>query len=459
MEIANMTIRKFFCGVPLVILLFVWTASGQTSAPFKISIEQGANQPAPPLQSFAIGASGGKWLLVGGRTRGFHRTSQPEATFPSKYANEYIYVIDYANDFAWKVGLPPKLKPLLRGSNMEYYQDGDVLYLVGGYGSTCNDDKPECYQSFPNLTAIKVPDLIQAITSGKLSDIAQYIVTISDERMRVTGGDLRKIGDYYYLVFGQNYDNIYKGAYTGKYTEQVRRFKIKFDGKTLAISDYQAFTDPAGSGPQSQYHRRDLNVVEAIRGDGAKGISVYGGVFTPNGAAWRNPIYIDQDAAGNTKVTVDTSFQQKMNLYECPKLLMFDPASKTMYTALFGGISYYYYNKQGELEESNLDNWMPFINTITTLARRADGTTMEWPQPPANALPGLMGANAVFVAADGLAGYAGSHEVLDYSRLPAGKVLLGRIYGGILATAAQSSEFNPTYASATIYEVYLERLP
>ena len=112
-----MTIRRFFCLAPLVILLAVETASGQTSAPFKISIEQAANQPGPPLQSFAIGASGGKWLLVGGRTRGFHRTSQPEATFPSKYSNEYIYVVDYANDLAWKVGLPPKLKPLLRGSN------------------------------------------------------------------------------------------------------------------------------------------------------------------------------------------------------------------------------------------------------------------------------------------------------------------------------------------------------
>jgi hypothetical protein len=342
---------------------------------------------------------------------------------------------------------------------MEYYQDGDVLYIVGGYGSTCNDDRPECYQTFPNLTAIRVSDIIKAITSNRQADIPQCIVSISDERMRVTGGDLKKIGDYFYLVLGQNYDNIYKGAYTGKYTEQVRRFKINFDGKNLSISDYRAFTDPAGSGPQSQYHRRDLNVADAIRADGSKGISVYGGVFTPNGSAWRNPIYIDQDSMGMTKITIDSSFQQKMSLYECAKLLLFDPASKTMYTTLFGGISYYYYDKQGQLEESNLDNPLPFINTITTLARSSNGSTMEWPQPPSAALPQLMGANAVFVPDPGLAKYGGSREVIDYSKLPQGRVLVGRIYGGIWATAPQSSEFNPTFASSTIYEVYLERMP
>ncbi len=450
---------KLYCLALAAIFLVSLTASGQTSAPFSISVQKADNQPAPALQSFALAESGTRWLIIGGRTSGFHRTSQPESTFPSKYSNEYIYVVDYANDLAWKVGLPPKLKNLLRTSNMEFYQDGDVLYLAGGYGSTCNDDKPECYQTYPNLTAIKVPDIIKAITSGKQADIPKCIVSISDERMRVTGGDLKKIGDYFYLVFGQNYDNIYKGAYTGKYTEQVRRFKINFDGKNLSISDYQAFTDPAGSGPQSQYHRRDLNVVDAIRADGSKGITVYGGVFTPSGSAWRNPIYIDQNAMGNTNITIDTSFQQKMSLYECAKLLLFDPSSKNMYTTLFGGISYYYYNKQGQLEESNLDNPLPFINSITTLARLSNGSTMEWPQSPSMSLPQLMGANAVFVPDHSLAKYGGSSEVIDFSKLPTGKALVGRIYGGIWATAQQSSEFNPTFASSTIYEVYLERTP
>ena len=55
---------------------------------------------------------------------------------------------------------------------------------------------------------------------------------------------------------------------------------------------------------------------------------------------------------------------------------------------------------------------------------------------------------------------AGTHEVIDYSRLPAGdSVRVGWMYGGIFATADQSSEFDPTFASDRIYEVWLHRRP
>ena len=426
----------------------------QLPVPFRISLQQAANQPAPALQSFPFAQSGGKWLLMGGRTQGFHGTSGPGRTFPSTGSNGNIYLVDVANNTTSSSSLPAKYVKLLRSTNMEDYQDGNVLYLAGGYGSTCNDDKPSCYQTFPNLTAIKVPDLIQAILNGKPGDIEKCIVSITDERFRVAGGELRKIGDYFYLIFGQNYSTIYKNALTGKYTEQISRFKINFDGQNLSVSDYTVFTDPSGTtGPKSEYHRRDLNVVEAIRPDGTFGLTVYGGVFTGDGTAYRYPIYIDQ-TGGQTKITVDTSFEEKMSQYECAAVLVYDPASKNMYTTLLGGISLFDY-VGNQVEENKL---MPFIKAITTLRRGADGNTLEVPQAPADSLPEFIGAEGVFIADAGVAKISGTADIIDYSKLPSGKTRIGYLYGGIRATAPQSNEANPTFASNTVYEVYIEKL-
>jgi hypothetical protein len=441
----------------LLLVISSRAALGQTPpAPFTISVAKATAQPAPGLQSFALAQSGGKWLLIGGRTNGFHRTSTVESTFPTRFSNEHIYVVDPLNDQTWEVGLPPQYKQRLRVTNMEFYQDGDTLYFMGGYGSTCDDDKPECYQTYPNVTAIKVSQMIGDITSGK-SDVAGNIVSITDERFRVTGGALRKLGGYFFLVCGHDYGSIYKGAVNGTYTDQIARFRISFNGTNLSIGDYSTYTDPnGGSGQNSQLHRRDLNVVEAIRPNGSEGITVYGGVFTSTGGPWRNPIYIDNTGIAPPAIRVDSSFQQKMSIYECGHVTMFDPNSATMYTTLLGGISYYYYNSNGQLEESNLDNPMPFINSITTEARLRDGTTVETPQPPARSLPLLLGANGVFVPAARVPRFHAG-DVIDYSKLPSGRSLIGYFYGGIYATAPQSGGFNPTYAEQTIYEVYVAK--
>src|ERR1700680_569793 len=70
--------------------------------PFQVSVRAARNQPAPALQSFVFATDGGRWLLVGGRTNGFHRTSTREATFPSANANPDLYVVDVAANRAWK---------------------------------------------------------------------------------------------------------------------------------------------------------------------------------------------------------------------------------------------------------------------------------------------------------------------------------------------------------------------
>lgn len=429
------------------------------SVPYTIGVRQAAVQPAIGLHSFAFAEHDGKWLIVGGRKDGFHRTSALGGNFTTQFANADFYVIDPVAGKTWSLPVPEAFATFLRSSNMEFFQDNDTLYMVGGYGSNCPQNSPDCYGTYTNVSALRVSSIIDAVVKGDSAATADLVITATDPRMQVTGGGLRKIGSDYYLVFGQNYKTEYKAGVTGEYTEQVRRFRLASDfaGKTITIGDYQAFSDPSGKkGAVSQYHRRDLNVVAAVRADGRPGISVYGGVFDSTGSGWTNPIYIDTDDRGTTTVTLDAAFVQRTNQYECAQVLMFDPGTATMYTTFLGGIGLYEYVNNTLAP----DPLLPFVNIISTLARRSDGSTLEYIQPPTQTLPKLLGANAVFVPADDMPLWNGSGDILDYGRLPQGdSVMIGRFYGGIFAYTPHTDEARPTEANNLIYEVWLTRNP
>jgi hypothetical protein len=425
--------------------------------PFHLEVSEGAKSLPRGVQSFAFATSGGKWLFVGGRTNGFHLTATSMRTFPVAYANKQLLVFDPGSGQSWSRDLPAAYLPQLSATNTESHQDGDTLYVAGGYGSNCGKDTASCYGTYPNLTALKVKDVIDAVVAGDDAKLASSIVSIEDARFQVAGGVLRKVGDYFYLVMGQNYSRIYSAAVSGAYTEQVRRFKLGFDGQTLTVSDYQAFGDPSGAqGTASQFHRRDLNVTEAITPSGNPGLNVWGGVFTADDRGWSHPIYIEPQGSAAPALTVDAAFQQKTNYYECANLLMYDAATGSMYTTLFGGISNYYYNQAGELVPGGTTNSLPFTNIISTLGRASNGTR-EYVQPMNQGLPALIGANAELVLAPGLPLVQGSHAIVDYAKLTGNRVLVGYLVGGIRATAWQASGTNPTYPLEKLYEVYVVR--
>lgn len=438
-----------------------------TSIPYTISVTKSTTHPDVALQSFAFAEHDNKWLMLGGRKQGFHKTSTKASTFPTKYSNDSIFVYDQGTNRTYGIDIPLEHLTYLRATNHQYQQSGDVLYVIGGYGSNCTTgtpgerDEPSCYQTFPRLTAIKVPELITAIINGDNTTANEQIVSIEDERMRVTGGGLGQLGDNYYLVFGQDYDTIYMGGVTGQYTEEVRQFQINFDGTNLSIDNYVAYKDPSGiTGAASQYHRRDLNVITTIDPRTAQpNITVYGGVFTSSGGGWVNPIYVNATSPSQADIIIDEDYQQKFCQYECASVLLYDKENSTMYTSLMGGISDYSYNKAGEMEPSNFQNNLPFVNTITSIIHFGDGSSIEYPQAPSAALPKLIGAEAEFIPNPALAKVNG--EVIDFNQLPNRNtpILLGWMYGGIWATAPQSSDFDPTYAINEVYEVYFHRQP
>ncbi len=427
-------------------------------APYTISVEATDMQLGYGVQSFAAGHYGGKWLFVGGRTNGFHLTSSSSKTFPTAKSNQQFMVFDLSTGESKSLDIPKKYAVRLRATNMEYFQDGDNLYAIGGYGSNCKGDKSNCYQTNPYLTAIDVPKAIAAVLAQNSTDLEAAIISLEDPRMSVTGGILRKVGDYFYLVFGQDYKLAYKSARNGVYTEEIARFKIQNDGTQLTISNYTAFTDPSGAqGVNSQYHRRDLNTTEAVMAGGNIGLNVLGGVFTADDGGWDHPIYILPDGDNDPAITVDTTFSLKANYYESGHIQLYDGASKVMFTTLLGGITNYSYNEAGELVPMTETNWLPFSRLINTLAQADDGIR-EFVQSKEQSLPSIMGSNAEFFPAEGIEMIPGSHQIIDYTKLEGNPVVLGHLAGGILSSATQvNSTTNPTWADSIVYRVTLTK--
>lgn len=436
-------------------------------APYTITLEEVNSDFAPALQSFAWTTVGTKILLVGGRTNGFHNFSGISSVFTPKRDNTYFYVIDIDSAKSDSMPIPTKYLAQLRSTNMESYADGNTLYCIGGYGTSntaaCNVDSPQtsCYQTFPYITAINISAAITAIKNQNAAALESAIsMSAADERLRVTGGELHKIGDWFYLVFGQNFNSIYTGNNTGIYTNEVRRFQIDNSGSAPKITGYAADTC---TWDDSSFHRRDLVVLESHDINGNQNITVYGGVFTPVlNNDYQTPIYISQTDAttGATSITTDNNFLQMFNQYAAPNIYFYDPINKTNYTSIVGGITQYYYDNTGTLVNgNNTQAPMPWSNYITTIVRKADGTSTEYPQQTPT-LPGYIGGEAIFIPHISVPFFNGHAKTIDFSALKTDGekgFMLGYIYGGIHSDAAQSSTSNSTQASNRIYKVYIKK--
>ena len=105
-------------------------------APFQIAIEPMNIDGLGGLQAYAWGQADGKWLVVGGRLDGLHRR-QPFAAFDVAGHNTQLIVVDPQTKQKWAAPLSSLsigLQEQLKSTNMEFYQDGEYLYLIGGYG-------------------------------------------------------------------------------------------------------------------------------------------------------------------------------------------------------------------------------------------------------------------------------------------------------------------------------------
>ena len=413
----------------------------QSSFNYTVDIQAVSTPGLPGLHSFAFAQHNGKWLVIGGRKDGIH-ARQPFNAFPMAQNNTDIYVIDIQTKQFWTAsvnGLPTGLKEQLQSTNMNFYQDADTLYIVGGYAfsATAND-----HMTFPNLASVSVSSLIYDIVNN--NPINSNFKQITDTAFAVTGGYLGKIAGTFYLVGGHRFDGRYNpmghATYTQADTNQIRKFTIDNSGSTLSFTNYSAITDPI------HLRRRDYNLLPQIFPNGEEGYTISSGVFQL-GADLPYLYPVDIKSSGHTPIT---GFNQYLSNYHTAYSCLYDSVANEMHSLFFGGISQYYY-QNGNLIQ---DNQVPFVKTISLLTRSASGTLQEYQLPVE--MPALVGASAEFISNNNLPHY--QSEIIKLSRINQDTISIGHILGGIESPTLNpfsGNQSSTTSASSTVYEVRL----
>lgn len=405
-----------------------------------------ANLPA--LQSYVLGEAEGKWLVVGGRKDGLHKR-RPFEAFVAADNNSTMYVIDVATGSVWSASvatLSPTLAAQLQSTNMQSYQRGEQLYVIGGYGySAAAGD----HVTHGFMTAIHVPATIAAIIAN--APIAPHIRQIADERLAVTGGYLGELDGMFYLAGGQRFTGRYNPmgpthgpGFVQEYTNEIRRFHVQDDGTNIVIADYAAWHDDAN------LHRRDYNMVPQVFPDGSRGFTMFTGVFQyDKNEPWLNTV--DIRASGHQVVP---GFQQLLSQYHSAHVPLFDAQHNEMHTLFFGGMAQYFYDGTGVLRQ---DNNVPFVRTISMVTRSADGSMKEF---AIGEMPALLGASAEFITNP--TAPVLPNGVLTLGDVPAAGIELGYILGGIQSTAPNvffSDTAGASVASAKLFRVTLKQSP
>jgi hypothetical protein len=416
--------------------------------PFGIYMEPVSIPGLGGLQSYAFGRHDGKWLILGGRTDGLH-LRQPFASFDAAGNNQQIWVIDPTAGLFWTsplAPLPGDLRDQLGSTNMEFHQEGDYLYLIGGYGYSSSGADPYTYDF---LTAVNVSGLMNAVITGGATE--SYFRQISHPDFAVTGGHLEKIYDVWYLVGGQQFDGRYNpmgpthgpGFYQA-YSNAARRFTLEDDGVTLTLAHLPSIVDT------NHLHRRDFNVVPQIMPDGNEGLTAFSGVFQKN-ADWPYLNCVNIDSNG---IEVNDSFAQYYNHYHCAVLPLYSASSAMMHTVFFGGIAQYY-DSAGILTQ---DNNVPFIKSIARVTRDTSGLMQEFLLPVE--MPSLLGAGSEFIALESNPVYG--NDVIRLDDLTADTNLVGYIWGGIASTAANIffvNDGSQSSAGSQLFRVFVIKSP
>lgn len=425
-------------------LLFAVFPLAAQELPFLVKLNAVEIDGLGGIQSFAFGQHDGKWLIAGGRLDGLHRR-QPFASFDLAGHNNQLIVVDPVEKKSWKAsltGLEAEIQEQLSSTNMEFIQEGNILYCLGGYGySQLQQD----HTTFAKITAIQIAETIKAITEGQPFD--SYIRQYSESRFQVTGGHLHKINDTYYLLGGQKFIGRYNPmgpdhgpGFVQEYTNAIRKFTMTDDGNQLVITHLDSYTDA------QNLHRRDYNAREQIMPDGKEGITMFSGVFrTDVDLPYLNAVNVDA-----TGYSVNDSFQQLFNHYHCATMPVYDASQNEMHTVFFGGIAQYYMENGQIIKDDNV----PFVKTIAGVTRHANGQMMEYVFPIT--MPAFLGAGSEFIANESVPAY--SNSVIKANDLEKDSTTVGYIFGGISSSAPNIffvNDGSQSVASNTIFEVQL----
>ena len=432
---------KRFLRHILTALLFPFFVQAQVSFPFDIELVPVTVPGLPGLHSYAYGQHNGKWVVIGGRIDGIH-ARQPFNAFPASQNNSNIFVIDINTQQLWSANLSTLSvaeSEHLQSTNMNFHQEGDTLYFIGGYSFSISSND---HITHPFLTTINLPGIIDAVLNN--TSLQPHVKQLSDAVFGVCGGHLAYLDGMFYLVGGHNFNGQYNPmggpTYTQTYTNQIRKFTIDNSGTQLSYSNYTTITDPV------HLHRRDYNLLPQIFPNGEAGFTISSGVFQVNvDLPYLYPV--DITASGYTPVT---GFNQYLSNYHSATACLFDSTQNEMHALFFGGMSQYYYQNNVLVQ----DNEVPFVKTISRLTRDASGNLQEYVLPVE--MPSLQGSSAEFIYNENLPHYPTG--IIDLSAIPQDTIEIGHILGGIYSPSINPFSNNLTNQTSADTTVYLVRL-
>jgi hypothetical protein len=423
---------------------------------------------------------------MGGRRDGLHRR-QPFRAFDSAHANRYIWQIDPQQKTIDSLpirGLTPMVESQLSSTNMLWAQEGDFLYLAGGYGLVSSNDVTqgmgdrEVHRTFPYLTRVDLKALESWFDECKVNrnresknasfnkpqrrkfnstdkkwakaKAKKVFSVIQDPKFALTGGGMVVADGKFYLAGGHRFDGLYNpmGPQNGPGFEQeyhrgIRVFSV-VNSPRFAVQWLDELIDSA-------IRRRDLNVMEdlswelldeangsgqALDGLGGrsasgfprvlKSLQLFSGVFQERANIPHTTVL---RLVAQNKIQAVPGFHQLLNQYHSAHLAMYSYKVDAQFNVFFGGISQYFYNDSMELVQ---DPDVPVVQTASVVERNAAGEYKEYRLPIS--LPKGVGAGTEFIPSQYMPRMEGT-QVVDMESLLGDSLLLGYLYGGFSTTA------------------------
>lgn len=439
----NIIMKSILLALVLITCLST-ISSAQVNDDFSVELVPIVLEGVAGLQSYAYAQHNGKWLVFGGRTEGIH-ARQGHSAFPAAKNNTRMYVIDIQSKTVWSASvdsLSENVREQLQSTNMQYHQDGDKLIVTGGYAFSSSRNR---HMTYPYLMVIDVPGAIEAIMGNQA--LEQHITQREDESFALTGGQLGKLGDTYYLVGGHRFDGRYNPhgpdhgmGFKQEYSNEIRKFRLSGSGVALVIEHSVALRD------EDHLRRRDFNLLPQIFADGTEGLTISSGVFQKDADL---PFLYPVEITTNGYKPIE-SFSQLLSNYHSAKVSLYSSSSDLMHHIFFGGISQHYIDG-GTLVK---DDQVPFVKTISRLTRDGSGMWLEVALPVE--MPGYAGGGSEFIPNMELT--MRGTRTINLDALSVDGTILGYIYGGITSPmkhAFFNYETAKTSADATIYAVKL----
>ena len=448
----QLSLQAPLAGKNISTALKIWAKPSLDGVQFPINIAVTASLPnftlvpvdstlLPALRAPIVATHSDNWLIVSGSLVNFHDFNNNFNTSLYVYnpstAQMHTMVISSTN-------LPTEVIHQLASSDQEFLQDGDTLYIMGGYYTPDNTN----FTTLNTFTAINVPGMINAILTNN-TNLAPFVhYNTSIPQFKVTGGQLGKIGNDFYLAYGQDCEGIYVDScsISQTYTNSIYQFSTDPTLSTITILNTVTHHDLDGSG----WRRRDYTLTPFIFNN-METLFAMGGPFTPGIEAdvWTNGILFNGDLQDNSSF-----INQQANQYLSPYLPMYSANQNISYVATFSGLSNLYWSTSGLI----YDGTTPYGNILDLISADASGNVQEYAnlqpmcsgQPLASCL--YMGLDALFIPTGNA---YDARYILQLDQLPQDSpTLVGYIYAGLVSPGIEI--FSPPQSTVTnqIYAVY-----